>query len=292
MFVAELFFDKIYNSQMKKLFLLFLLVTLIDRSTFAQQTADTVMFQKDSAIIPETDPLTKLLQEGEKVAHPEKTMMMLKSGKQISMHQFVKSNLTEFSDAALVDLDNDGKAELFFSNYTGGAHCCDEIYIFKKIGINRYQFSGKMYAGVTGIDESKTFQYRLYELFGYFFTCYACGFPTESEADPIENNTINIQYRQGRLQIVKGDKELLHIIHDNLGKLKEQPYVALKDDLAMDEGLRKEFAFNLGVYYYAFGKNFTSTKLLFDKYYKFSDSKKVWNQFVATIKHINSINTF
>ena len=91
------------------------------------------------------------------------------------------------------------------------------------------------------------------------------------------------------MQIVKGDKELLHIIHDNLGKLKEQPYVALKDDLAMDEGLRKEFAFNLGVYYYAFGKNFTSTKLLFDKYYKFSDSKKVWNQFVATIKHINSI---
>jgi hypothetical protein len=60
------------------------------------------------------------------------------------------------------------------------------------------------------------------------------------------------------LQIVKGDKELLRIIHDNLGKLKEQPYVALKDDLAMDEGLRKEFAFNLGVYYYALWKNFTS----------------------------------
>ena len=292
MFVVEIFFENMYHTQMKKLLFLFLLVALFEKITFAQQNADTVLYQKDSAIIPETDPLTKLLQEGEKVAHPEKTMLILINGKQISMQRFMKSNLSEFSDAALVDLDNDGKAELLFSNYTGGAHCCDEIYIFKKIGTNRFQLSGKMYADATGIDENKTFQYRLFELFGYFFTCYACGFPTEGEADPIENNTINIQYRQGRLQIVKGDKELLRIIHDNLGKLKEQPYVALKDDLAMDEGLRKEFAFNLGVYYYAFGKNFTSTKLLFDKYYKFPDAKKVWNQFVTTIKHINTMNTF
>ncbi len=277
---------------MKKLFILFFLFALLDKSTFAQQNEDTVLFQKDSAIIPETDPLTKLLQEGEKVSHPEKIILMLKNGKQISMQRFMKSNLTEFSDAALVDLDNDSKTELLFSNYTGGAHCCDEIYIFKKTGTNRFQFSGKMFAGATGIDENKTFQYRLYELFGYFFTCYACAFPTENDADPIENNTINIKYRQGRLQIVKGSKELLSIINDNLGKLNEQPYVVLKDDLAMDEGLRKEFALNLGVYYYSFGKNFTTTKMLFDKYYKFPDSKKVWVAFVTTIKYINSVNTF
>ena len=94
---------------MKKLFILFFLFALLDKSTLAQQNEDTVLFQKDSAIIPETDPLTKLLQEGEKVSHPEKIILMLKNGKQISMQRFMKSNLTEFSDAALVDLDNDSK---------------------------------------------------------------------------------------------------------------------------------------------------------------------------------------
>ena len=77
-----------------------------------------------------------------------------------------------------------------------------------------------------------------------------------------------------------------------LARLSEQAYEKLDDDISFDNGLRKEFAINLAVYYYSFGRNMPATQALFNKYYKFPDAKKVWASFTETIKYIRQENKF
>ncbi len=88
------------------------------------------------------------------------------------------------------------------------------------------------------------------------------------------------------------DRELRSQINDNLGKLGEQPYEKLEDEIAQDNGLRKEFAMNLAVFYYSFGKNIIETQKLFNKYYKFPDAKKVWTAFLKQLQHMKKDNDF
>ena len=101
-----------------------------------------------------------------------------------------------------------------------------------------------------------------------------------------------MKYNKGKLSIIPGDKELRSTINDNLGKLGEQPYQKLADEADQDNGLRKEFALNLVVFYYSFGKNLVTTKSLFDKYYKFPDAKKVWLDFIRILNGIKGDNSF
>jgi hypothetical protein len=60
----------------------------------------------------------------------------------------------------------------------------------------------------------------------------------------------------------------------------------------MDEGLRKEFAMNLVVYYYSFGRNLAQTQQLFNKYYKFPDAKKIWAEFARQLQGIRKSSDF
>jgi hypothetical protein len=265
--------------------------------TKAQVIEDTVMYARDSAIESPTDKTTLFFQEAEKTKTPEKTILITKAKKTLSLKKFLNSLNGGIADAPLYadhgfdDLDGDGKKELLIWNFTGGAHCCDEIYIFKKITANKYQHVAKMFAGHTVINEKKEFEYGLYENFGYFFTCYACGYADTSDAAPIEVSSIPLRYKAGKLVAIPGDAELKSIINDNLAKLSEQPYVKV-NDADFDEGLRKEFAFNLARYYYSFGKNMAATQQLFNKYYKYPDAKKVWVSFVKQLVYMKQQNDF
>ena len=248
---------------------------------------DTVMHQVDGIIEVETDPTTAFFQSGEKIKLPAKTILITKTKKTITLAAFLKNDDMMYSDNVLADLDSDGKNELLISNFTGGAHCCDEIYIFKNIGLSKYQQTAKLFAGNTAISKDKLFTYNFYEQFGYFFTCFACAYTDTSDAAPVETESITLKYTKGKLNIIPGDKELRSTINDNLSKLGELPYEKLDDDLTQDSGMRKAFAMNVAVFYYSFGKNLAETQKLFNKYYKFPDAKKVWAAFVKEIGYIS-----
>ena len=260
--------------------------------TTVQAQEDSLMHQRDSAVIAGDDPTTMFFQNEEKSKTPGKVLLVTKTGKTVSLSNFLKDPDFDAADHVLSDLDNDGKKELLIYNYTGGAHCCDEIYIFKNTGPGKYQYVATLFAGHTLITKEKEFVFTFYELFGYFFTCYACGLIDTTDEAPIDIRAITLHYSKGKLLINPGDPELRSIINDNLAKLGEQPYEKLDEELAQDNGLRKEFAMNLAVYYYSFGKNLPETQRLFNKYYKFPDAKKVWTEFAKQLLQIRKDNNF
>ena len=267
-----------------KIFLL-LLFAASRLTAFTQEPADT-------AIVPETDPTILFFQQGEKVNDPAKTFLITKARKTVSLKKFIETELSDYADHILADLDNDGKKELMLYDFTGGAHCCDEVYIFRNTVPGKYQHVAKLFAGNTIITSDKQFVFNFYEHFGYFFTCFACGYTDTTDEAPLEVNSITLQYKSGKLLVQKGDQELRSTINDNLGKMGEQPYEKLEDEISFDNGLRKEVALNLVVFYYAFGKNIVATKQLFDKYYKFPDAKKVWAAFVKNLQEVRLNNDF
>lgn len=259
---------------------------------------DTILHPKDSVIEIEPDPTTVFFQEGEKTRNPSKVILVTKNKKTISLAGFIRSLVVDvslmplYADHAFADMDNDGKKELLVSNFTGGAHCCDEIYVFKNTAAGKYQYAAKLFAGNTIITREKEFIYDFNEQFGYFFTCFACGYADTTDAAPIEIRSISLKYNKGKMLVAPGDAELKDIINDNLAKLGEQPYEQLEDDIAQDNGLRKEFALNLAVYYYSYGRNLAETQKLFSKYYKYPDAKKVWAAFGRQLQYMRKDNDF
>ncbi|MBL0131551.1 MAG: hypothetical protein IPP43_10835 [Chitinophagaceae bacterium] len=177
-------------------------------------------------------------------------------------------------------------------NYTGGAHCCDEFYFFKNIGPDKYQYVAKTFAGDVCVSDSNEFSYSFYQQLGYFFTCFACAYVDTSDGAPVEVRGIILKYLKGKLTVVPGDQELRSIINDNLGKLGEQPYEKPDTAFGQDNGLRKEFAMNLAVFHFSFGRNILETQKLFNKYYKFPDAKKVWAEFVKQLQYIRKESDF
>jgi hypothetical protein len=149
-----------------------------------------------------------------------------------------------------------------------------------------------MFGGHTIVTPKREFEFSFDESFGYFFTCYACGYADTSDAAPIPLRSITLRYNKGKITIVPGDKELRNTINDNLGKLGELPFGKLDDELAMDEGLRKEVAMNLAVFYYSFGRNMLETQKLFNKYYRYPDAAKVWTAFSKSLLYIKKDNDF
>ena len=272
------------------------LVLFFSFSTLHAQQ-DSVMYQRDSAVIPESDPTVLFFQQNEKVVSQANIRLVTKANKIVSLPDFLSSTGI-YADHVLADLDKDGKKELLISNYTGGAHCCDEIYVFKNIAPNRYQHVVKFFAGNTMITKYKEFVYNFYEQFGYFFTCYACAYTDTTDEPPIELHNILLKYNKGKVTVVPGGKELRIAILDNLGKLGEQPYEKLftgpggEGDISQDNGLRKEFAINLAVFFYSFGRNMLETQKWFNKYYKYPDAKKVWAAFVKQLQYIRKDNDF
>jgi len=267
-------------------------------SANTQVTEDSVMYARDSALDVPTDPTLLFFQEGEKTKTPGKLMLLMRDKKTRSLAVFLKSlgneelGETAYAEYALSDLDKDGRKELLVYNYTGGAHCCDELYIFKSTGLNKYQQVAKLFAGNTIITKEREFIYDFHEQYGYFFTCFACGYEDTTGAGPLTNSSVLLRYRKGKMAVVPGDPALKKMIRDNLEKLGKQPYQPLEDEIDQDDGLRKEMALNLAVYYYSFGRNAEETRLLFYRYYKHPDARKVWSGFTRQLRYVLAQNDF
>ncbi|MGB3006221.1 MAG: hypothetical protein WBC06_06915 [Chitinophagaceae bacterium] len=272
-----------------------LLVLILNvTQVFAQEPVDSVRYQQDSAIIPETDPTVLFFQENEKLTDEvfAKTILITKLKKSVKLSAFLKAEDKMYPEHVLADLDSDGIKELVIYDFTGGAHCCDEIYIFKRIAANKYQHVVKLFAGNTIITPEKEFAYGFHEQFGYFFTCFACRLEDTGDAGPVSLSHIILKYKKGKMSVAPGDVDLKSTIRDNLGKLSELPFEKIDPDLGHDNGFRKEYALNLAVYYYSFGRNLLETQKLFYKYYKFPDAKKVWAAFSKNLLEIRKSSDF
>lgn len=277
--------------------LIFIVLTSCYSVINAQVVVDSiVMYQRDSAVIPETESTVMFFQSAERMTEKDiaKTTIITKTRKTMKLSSFLKSGGTEYADVVLADLDNDGKKELMISGFTGGAHCCDDIYVFKNIAPNKYQYAARLFAGHTVINAEKEFTYSFAEHFGYFFTCYACWYSDTSDAAPVDLSGVTMKYSKGKFVIAPGDKELRSTINDNLDKLGElvTDIPSDGDGIDQDEGIRKAVAMNLAVFYYSFGKNLVETQKLFNKYYLHKDAKKVWAEFIKTLKGIKNESDF
>lgn len=253
---------------------------------------DSIRFQTDSAIVSESDATVLFFQEGEKVSRPEKIQLQLLSKKTSSLAAFFKTDEMMYPDHVLFDLDKDGKKELLITNFTGGAHCCDEIFIFKQKRKNKYEQVAKLFAGNTLITTDHEFLYDFHEQFGYFFTCFACGFSSPDGINPVEVNHITLRYTKGKMEVIPGTEELKQTIFSNLQLLTKQSLLYTYKDLLQDDGLRKEIALNLVVYYFSFGKNISATQQLFSNYYHSEDHDSVWQAFVNKLEEVLAESNF
>lgn len=194
----------------------------------------------------------------------------------------------------LKDLDGDGKAELIIYNFTGGAHCCDEWYLFKNIGPNRYAQAARLFAGNTCIS-GNTFLFDFFESFGYFYTCYAC------ELEEKKNNrgeqyeriaNIALVYKGGRLQVSPSDAVLKEKLLRNLRYIRSLGWDGGAKGDEFDDGRRKALAQTLAVYYFSFGKKLAETKKLFLSNYPFKDSASLWEEFTIQLQNVEKQNSF
>lgn len=264
---------------------------------FSQVETDTVFYPRDSVIELPPDPTTIFFQEGEKIKTPDKVRLRLKNKKQQTLAAFFKElgygdpDSPQFMDHVLSDLDNDGKKELLIWNYTGGAHCCDEIWLFRPLGNSLYQYTHKLFAGNIQITAGKEFVYNFHEQMGYFFTCFACGYE-DSTGRLVPLAAVSLRYQQGKLLVQPGDTALKKIINANLSLLGSRPFQALDEEWSQDDGWRKEIALNLAVFYYSFGRNLSATCQLFLKHYRHPDAVRFWDRFREQIRYIRTQNDF
>ena len=251
--------------------------------------------QHDSLL---NDPLflsigcSQFFDEHEKLDSPAKTFLITKAKKTVSLESVLKkTGTTAEGDHVLADMDDDGKKELVTWTSTSGTNCCEIITIYRRVASNKFQHAARLF-GTVCIKESGRIYYDFYAMFGQFFTCYTCAYEDTSEVSPLPVQSIELKFAKGKLAVVPGDSELKSVITDNLDKLSEQPYQPLNDEVKEDNGLRKEFALNLAIFYYSFGKNLAGTQRMFNRYYKFHDAKRVWQTFLATLNEIKKQNTF
>lgn len=217
--------------------------------------------------------------------------LVLEDGKKVTLTRFFKEEfMSPASEYGLKDLDGDGTQELVIYNNTGGAHCCDEFFIFHTIASGQFRYAAHVLGGSACINAATgMITYSLSETLGYFFGCYACGFSSHSPAFKTLRD-IKLRYAHGTLHVVPyvaaEEKQNL----TNLQLLQQHGFEKVEG--LTDNGWRKEFAMNLAVWHFNHSKNWKATKQLFKKYYTFKDAARVWKEFYATLVDCAKENTF
>lgn len=250
-------------------------------------TADSLALAKDTlhnkdSLIYE-DCYEKFFKGGLELKDSAKIMLVLKDGRQLSLKSYFSGeDSSKYARCTLKSIDGDTIPELILYNYTGGAHCCDEVTIFAK-DKKGYSFRAKLYGGFVCIDPATNeLTYSLNETLGYFFSCYACGF-SDSAHGFVTMREISLRYNNGKLEIRRYTSEEEKQLLRNLQILHDHGYEEIEEGL-MDSGWRKEFAMNIAVWHYNNGKSWTATKKLFDQYYTFKDAEKVWKELNETLR--------
>ena len=182
--------------------------------------------------------------------------------------------------SGLLDLDNDGVSELLIGYFTGGGHCCDDLWIGKLIAPHLFENAFTIQGGWIQLDSQKNFIFSPDELLGYFYTCYTCDGDYKS---PYNYNYTNayFRYKNGVPVFVLMNESRKEQIISNLNILSNQSIPEL-DEEGTDEiggsGFRKNFAKNIFALYFNSEGDKLACKKFFNKYYKGKDSDSVWNK--------------
>ncbi len=208
-------------------------------------------------------------------------------GKLFTLKEFIQEQSldTTFLSIAIKDADNNGVPELWLRNFSGGAHCCDEWYIFPQQANGKFRQTASLIAGDVCVADS-IFTFSFGESLGYFKSCFACGYDDTTNGFKMIRH-INLRYKQGRFEVIpflsEAEKQLLK----NLQILNEE---GKRADMDKARDIKKEFAMNLAVYYYNQRRNIRLTKELFDVYYPFNDGRMVWKEFMEYLQNIAEFN--
>ncbi|MEJ7740845.1 MAG: hypothetical protein WKF97_25790 [Chitinophagaceae bacterium] len=245
----------------------------------------------DLAYLASDECYIKFFHKLPKFTDSNSAFLEMGDGKKVSMTQFFKDEfMSPVSQYGTKDMDGDAVPELIIYNNTGGAHCCDEYYVFSRKGDNQYLFKAHLMGGGTCIDAgTNTFTFSFNETFGYFFSCYACEFK-DSTNNFKTMREIYLKYINGRLQILPYDKaaEKQNLI--NLDILQKHGFEKVEG--LMDNGWRKEFAMNFAVWHFNHGQKWDETRAIFNRYYQFRDAAKIWEEFYNTLNDSRKENTF
>ena len=225
----------------------------------------------------------------QKIQDTSSLKIKIKNGSVHSWTGFVNDELMSRNVRwGVKDLDNDSVPELLVFNYTGGAHCCNELYIFsREPGVFMQQ--ARLFSGFSCIEQSGALiRFSFNEPLGYFFACYACGF-TDSTGAFRSIREIALRYENRRFKALPFDPDTEKQLYLNLSVLARHEYEEMEEGL-MDSGWRKEFAMNFAAWHYTHGKNWRSTKALFDKFYTFKDAANVWSAFRKALSELEKQN--
>lgn len=241
------------------------------------------------ACLAQDDCYDKFFAKGSRVKNPA-AVTVLAGNKEQKLTAFLKANyIARDEKMALIDVDRNGSKELVLHNFTGGAHCCDEWYFFTATAPNKYTLSAKLFAGNVCVQDS-LFVFDLHESFGYFFTCFACGLEKEVKAGRPTGlsavNSVNLRYRNGKMEAVPGTETLRQAVAKNLQLIKKLGWDGGVKEGEFDDGRRKETALNLAAFYFSFGQNLPATKSLFAAHYPWKDADRVWKDFVSGLNHL------
>jgi hypothetical protein len=216
---------------------------------------------------------------------------ILSGSETIPLLRFIKEELMEhYVHLGFKDLDGDGKKELILLNYTGGMHCCDEIYIYEQITANRYQQRVKLFAGNTCVSKDNIFSYGLYEQLGYFYSCYACLYE-DSAKGLLAPPPLTFKYNAGKLVLTNDTASMNRIVIKNVTFLAALTLNPMKEDWE-ETGVRKMYALQIATWYFINGRDEQKTKRLFNQFYQATDRKKVWEELLEHIKTIETESTF
>lgn len=245
----------------------------------------------DSVDMYETDCYDSFFASGEKLKDTAAITVSPAGYPTMKLKKYITDVLMEgYVNICFKDMDNDGKKEMVIFNYTGGMHCCDEFYVYEETAPGKYVQKVKLFAGTTCVNTNNEFTFSVYELLGYFYTCYACLY-VDSAKGLIDPLPVVYKYQKGKLVLAGDTAAINQSALKNLELLKQVKMNPLKEDWD-DSGVRKMYALNFATWHLTHGNNYTITKALFDQYYTAKDKNKVWKELKESLEVMEEENTF
>jgi len=216
-----------------------------------------------------------------------------KNEKSIPLKTFIEQNFEQKDTSinkGLLDLDYDNSPELLIAYYTGGNHCCDGLWIGKKINDSLFEGTMDIEGGWVSMNDQNIFSYDQVERLGYFYECYSCCGDLKSPYD-YKATDIKFKYKKGYPVFVSDSKNRTKLIK-NLSILSKLPVPPLNENKTESDckAFRKNFAMNIVALYFNENKDSTICKNFYYQYYKGTDIDTLWNDITGYFDSPLSIN--
>jgi hypothetical protein len=194
----------------------------------------------------------------------------------------VFTNYSEYNsvidDYQLVDLNRNGRPELYSVTSCGGTGCPPSISVFEENSIGQFEFVSELKSEAVG-EYNYIFTDRIeiinFGIFRYLYSCGACYY---------RDLPYEVPYIQ--TYVFKGDKIQEDNSNDfyntwllkNLEFLKNNSPTNLENEWDNTNGFRKAFFTELYKLYKYNNMRQDEIKMLFFEYYMYSDKEIIWNE--------------